>query len=107
MRVRKLTPLVLAGVVGLAGCVDANPVAMGPGGIHTSIATVAAGDMPMMHVDGIGNAYVPGQIIVRFRPGAARSEIAKANRAKHKREMRLERTVILEVPVGEEFEIAR
>jgi hypothetical protein len=80
---------------------------MGPGGIHTSIATVAAGDMPMMHVDGIGNAYVPGQIIVRFRPGAARSEIAKANRAKHKREMRLERTVILEVPVGEEFEIAR
>jgi subtilisin family serine protease len=50
--------------------------------------------------------FVPGQIIVRFRPGAARSEIAQANRAKHQREMRLERMEVLDVPVGEERAIA-
>jgi hypothetical protein len=49
---------------------------------------------------------VAGQIIVRYRPGAARSEIAEAHRAHKKDDLLLERTELLEVPVGEEVAIA-
>lgn len=51
--------------------------------------------------------FVPGQLIVQFTPGAARSEIAQANRARPKSELALARTWILEVEPGEELEIAR
>jgi PKD repeat protein len=82
---------------GLGACSDLNPVdsardALSPGGIKLN-ATAA-------------QEIVPGQIIVRFRPGAARSEIAQQHRASKKADMLLERTEILEVPVGEEVEIA-
>jgi|GEM_PF-1851223 len=70
-------------------------------------ATVASFDfsgenLPILHVDAQGNAYVPGQLVVRFRPGAARSEIAQANRANFKQQSLLERMWVMEVPVGEE-----
>ena len=94
---KRAAPLFLAGLFGLGACSDLNPVdaardALAPGTIKLN--ETAAHD------------FVPGQIIVRFRPGAARSEIAQANRARHKENMRLERMVILEVPVGEEVAIA-
>lgn len=50
--------------------------------------------------------YVPGQILVKFTPGAARSEIAQAHRARPKEELALARVWVLEVPVGEEVVIA-
>ncbi len=50
--------------------------------------------------------FVPGQIIVQFTPGAARSEIAEANRARPKEALAATRTWILEVEPGEEIEIA-
>jgi subtilisin family serine protease len=82
---------------GLGACSDLNPVdaardALSPGGIKLN--ETAAHDI------------VPGQIIVRFRPGAARSEIAQQHRASKKADMLLARTEILEVPVGQEAEIA-
>jgi len=50
--------------------------------------------------------YVPGELIVRFTPGAARSEIAQANRAQPKQALSAERVWVLEVAPGEELEIA-
>jgi subtilisin family serine protease len=49
--------------------------------------------------------FVPGQVLVRFRPGAARNQIAEQNRARPKEETRLERLWILEVEEGEELEV--
>ncbi len=95
---RYAAPLVVAGLVVLGACSDLNPVdagrgALGPGGVSRS---AAAAD----------EEIVPGQIIVRFRPGAARSEIAEQHRARKKADMLLERTEILDVPVGQEAAIA-
>lgn len=90
---KRSVPFFLACAAVLAGCSD----------LTTSLGDTAT---PLFSA-GAGNAeYVPGQIIVRFTPGANRSEIAEANRAKHKERMLLERTEILEVPVGEEIQIA-
>ncbi len=94
---KRAAPLFLAGLFGLGACSDLNPVdsardALSPGGIKLN--ETATQDI------------VPGQIIVRFRPGAARSEIAQQHRANKKGDMLLERTEILEVPVGQEAEIA-
>ena len=94
---KRAAPLFLAGMFGLGACSDLNPVdaardALSPGGIKLN--ETAAHDI------------VPGQIIVRFRPGAARSEIAQQHRASKKADMLLARTEILEVPVGQEAEIA-
>jgi thermitase len=50
--------------------------------------------------------YVAGQVLVRFRPGAARNEIAQQNRARPKEELLMERVWILEVEEGEELEVA-
>ena len=96
---KRAAPLFLAGLCGLAACSDLNPVdaardALSPGGVKLNETAVDAHDI------------VPGQIIVRFRPGAARSEIAQQHRASKKADMLLERTEILEVPVGQEAEIA-
>ncbi|HEX8359314.1 MAG TPA: S8 family serine peptidase [Longimicrobium sp.] len=94
---KRAAPLFLAGLAGLSACSDLNPVAgrgaLAPGAVALN-ATVADEEI------------VPGQIIVRFRPGAARSEIAEQHRARKKADMLLERTEIMEVPVGQEAEIA-
>lgn len=50
--------------------------------------------------------YVPGEILVKFTPGAARSEIAEANRARVRNELAVERIWLLEVEPGEELEVA-
>ena len=97
---KHVAPLFLAGIVGLAACSDNNPMDFGDDAFAAAPAAFNTNSAAEPE-------FVPGQIIVRFRPGAARSEIAEANRAKHKEDMRLERMVILEVPVGEEIEIAR
>jgi len=95
--VKRVTPLVLAAVFGLAACSDLNPIASGglraPGSPTRDAAAEAA-------------EFVPGQIIVRFNPGANRAEIAQEHRAKHKEDMLLARTEIMEVPVGEEVATA-
>jgi subtilisin family serine protease len=98
--VKRFAPLFLAGLVGLAACSDDEPTGLRMESSETAVPSFNADAEQVME-------FVPGQIIVRFRPGAARSEIAEANRASHKQAMRLERTEILEVPVGEELEIAR
>lgn len=71
------------------------------------VTTVMADDPPEApEPDWATLDYVPGQILVKFTPGAARSEIAQANRARPKEELRLERVWILEVDEGEEIQIA-
>lgn len=86
----------LAGSLALASCTDRTPVSP----LATApLASAGAAQAPDAD-------FVPGQIIVRFNPGAARSEIAEAHRARKKADMLLERTEILEVPVGEELAIA-
>ena len=92
---KRVTPLMLAALVGLSACsemTDVRPNASAPAQRFDKVA----GEQEL----------VPGQIIVRFRPGAARSEIAEQHRAHKKDDMLLERTEILEVPVGEEVAIA-
>jgi hypothetical protein len=89
----------LAGLVGLAACSDEHPTDL-------RVDSTEPGS-PLFNSHATGDGFVPGQIIVRFRPGAARAEIAQANRATHKRDMQLDRMVILAVPVGEELAIAR
>jgi subtilisin family serine protease len=51
-------------------------------------------------------AYVPGEVIAQFTPGAARSEIAEANRARPTQALAAERTWVLAVEPGEEVAIA-
>jgi PKD repeat protein len=99
--VKRSTPLLLTGLLGLAACSDRTPLEVGDRstGLSTPSFNAAAAAQDA--------EFVAGQIIVRFRPGAARSEIAEANRARKKRDMLLERTEVLEVPVGEELAIAQ
>jgi PKD repeat protein len=94
--VKRLTPLLLAAALGLAACSDLNPIASrtpAPPARDAGDAQEAA-------------EFVPGQIIVRFNPGANRAEIAQEHRARKKEDMLLERTEVLEVPVGEEIATA-
>jgi PKD repeat protein len=96
---KRAAPLFFAGLFGLGACSDLNPVdasrdALAAGGVKLNAAAVDANDV------------VPGHVIVRFRPGAARSEIAEQHRARKKRDMLLERTEVLEVEPGQEAEIA-
>jgi hypothetical protein len=62
--------VLLVGVLGLAGCADQGPA---------GVTGVPAGLTPPSRALGAAEnrEYVAGQIIVRFRPGAARSEIAR------------------------------
>jgi subtilisin family serine protease len=97
--VKRITSLLLAGMVALAACADQEPTGLAPMS-HESAApslNVAGSEAPQ---------FVPGQVLVRFRPGAARSEIAEANRARPREELLMERVWILEVEPGEEIEIA-
>jgi subtilisin family serine protease len=96
---KRAAPLFFAGLFGLSACSDLSPVdssrdALAPGGVKLNEAVAEAQE------------FVPGQIIVRFRPGAARSEIAQQHRAQKKRDMLLERTEVLEVEPGQELEVA-
>jgi len=96
---KRAAPFLLAGLFGLGACSDLNPVdsardALAPGGVKLNETAVDARDI------------MPGQIIVRFRPGAARSEIAEQNRARKKRDMLLERMEVLEVEPGQEAAVA-
>ncbi|MBA3890467.1 MAG: S8 family serine peptidase [Gemmatimonadaceae bacterium] len=92
----------LTGALGLAACSDRMPLTPSAApeiSVAHSIAAEARTLVP-------GEDFVAGQLIVRFRPGAARSEIAEAHRARKKADMLLSRTEILEVPVGEELATA-
>lgn len=91
---KRAATLFLAGITGLGACSDLNP------------ASTAADLGVSLNAAAAPEEIVPGQIIVRFRPGAARSEIAQQHRARKKDDMLLERTEILEVPEGQEAEIA-
>lgn len=93
---KRLTPVLLAGVLALAACSDRVPTALQP---RDGTGLRAARATP-------GEDFVAGQIIVRFTPGANRSEVAEAHRAHKKDDMRLARTEILQVPEGQEMEIA-
>jgi len=99
---KRYLSLLVVGLVGLSGCSD-DPV-------QTIVAPSFAlgaidGEMPRMNVDADGNPYVPGQIIVRFRPGAAAAQIAQANRGSIRRASRVERMFVLSVEEGEEFSV--
>jgi len=96
---KRAAPLFFAGLFGLAACSDLNPVDAGRDAF-------AAGGVRLNEAAADANDFVPGQIIVRFRPGAARSEIAEQHRARKKRDMLLERTEVLEVEPGQEVETA-
>lgn len=93
---KRFTPLLLAAALGLAACSDLNPIASRTPAspLHDASAAEEAAE------------FVPGQIIVRFQPGANRAEIAQEHRARKKEDMLLERTEVLEVPVGEEVATA-
>ena len=91
---KRAATLALAGSLFLAACSDLQAPLPAPTGAAAQRSLVA------------GEDFVAGQIIVRFTPGAARSEIAQAHRASKKEDMRLPRTEILEVPVGEEIATA-
>ncbi|MFL5380952.1 MAG: S8 family serine peptidase [Longimicrobiaceae bacterium] len=93
---KRFTPLLLGAALGLAACSDVNPIATRTPAPPARDAGAAAETAE----------FVPGQIIVRFLPGANRAEIAQEHRARKKEDMLLERTEILEVPVGEELAIA-
>ena len=93
---RRSAPLLLAALVGLTACSDQSP---------TSESSRTSGTPSFSNLAS-ESEFVPGQLIVRFTPGAARSEIAQAHRAHKKADMLLSRTEILEVPVGEELAIA-
>jgi serine protease len=67
--------------------------------------TAAAAESPPEDPDPAWE-YVPGEVIAKFTPGAARSEIAQANRAQPRQELMAERVWILEVEPGEELEVA-
>jgi hypothetical protein len=85
------------GAVSMAACGDAGPMgAVGPAPEGARFDEVVA------EAD-----FVPGQILVRFTPGAARHEIAQANRARPREELALSRTWVLEVAPGTELETIR
>lgn len=99
----KRTTFLLAGsALALAACTDRTPLSPRAelAAPAAAVASVASSDLVP------GEDFVAGQVIVRFRPGAARSEIAEAHRARKKDDMLLARTEILSVPVGEELAIA-
>jgi subtilisin family serine protease len=88
----------LAAAMGLSACADtSDPFSPSvPVSFNASVSSASGADAE----------FVAGQVLVRFRPGAARNEIAEQNRARPKEETRLERLWVLEVEAGEELEIA-
>ncbi len=96
---KRLAPLLMAAIAGLSACSDRVPTSGAGGTLNPAPPSLNAA------ASGEGGEFVPGQVIVRFQPGANRSEIAEANRARHGRDMRLERMVVLEVAEGEELAV--
>jgi hypothetical protein len=93
----------LACVFALAACSDDNLPTEATGALGPAFSSgAAADDIPRMHVDAQGTPYVPGQLIVRFTPGAAGADIAQQNRGSLRRASRLARVFIVAVPEGEE-----
>src|SRR5437762_1339188 len=96
-------PLVLAALSSISACADNIPV-----GVNQPSQLTMAGRVTM--IGGVaaitGDNIAAGYILVRFREGAARSEIAAQYGAVEGDTLLLERTEILEVPIGEEREIA-
>ncbi|HKP77056.1 MAG TPA: S8 family serine peptidase [Longimicrobiaceae bacterium] len=90
---KRYTPLLLAAALGIAACSDQNPTALGR---HPAVpaANAAVAD------------FVPGQIIVRFRPSTDRVAVTEAYGAHHRENMLLPRTEILQVPEGQELAVA-
>ena len=101
----RLASLFLVGSVGVAACDQqpAEPVAPEPGA-H-SLAAGTAQDVPVLMADG-GEVYVPGQILVRLRPGSDAARVAHGAGASVRRSMRLSRAFVLNVPAGRERQIA-
>lgn len=92
---KRLTPLMLAAVLGLAACADRNPIAS-----RDPRPAPPAAEPQVQE-------FVPGQIIVRFRAGVNHLAVTEAHRAVRGEAMRLPRAEILHVPVGEEVRIAQ
>jgi hypothetical protein len=90
----KLAITILSGTVLFGACADARE----------PLAPSAAPPVAFSESEEIPQ-FVPGEVLVRFRPGAARNEIAEQNRARPKEETKLERLWILEVQPGEEMDI--
>jgi subtilisin family serine protease len=88
----------LAAAMGLSACADTTDP------FSPSVPVTA--DAQVSGVSGADADFVPGQVLVRFRPGAARNQIAEENRARPKEETRLERLWVLEVEEGEELVVA-
>lgn len=71
------------------------------------VTTVMADDPPEApEPDWETLGYVPGELLVKFKPGASRAEIAQQNGARTKEGLRAERVWVLEVDEGEELEVA-
>ncbi|TVP48752.1 MAG: hypothetical protein EA350_02800 [Gemmatimonadales bacterium] len=104
----RLAALALVGSAALVACSDIN-APVGPAASEaTSFGPVASESSPVtLSISGPEDIpeFVPGEILVRFRPGAARSAIAEANRARPKAETRLDRMWVLEVAEGEELAV--
>jgi len=94
---RPLAALALAGAALLSACSDHNPAG--------AAAPAAA---PALNRGGrdVHTPYAAGQIIVRFRDGAQAEEVSGKHRGRVKRNMRLERTFVLDVAPGEELALA-
>jgi subtilisin family serine protease len=92
---KRFTPGLVAAFAVLAACSDSVPTA--------AVAPIAP---DVAQADAAQQEIVPGQIIVRFTPGANRAEVAWEHGASKKEDMLLPRAEILEVPEGREREIA-
>ena len=95
---RRIQPAFVAAVLVLAACTDRVP---------TSVTTASPRGPRLDEAAAPVQAeFVPGQIIVRFTPGANRAAVAEENRARKKDDMLLARTEILEVEPGQELATA-
>lgn len=105
MKSAALASLFLAGAVGMTACdrQPAEPVA--PETAAPALAAGAAQDVPVLRADG-GDVYVPGQVVVRFRPGADAARVAHGAGASVRRPMALARAFVLNVPAGRERQVA-
>ncbi|MFN2433166.1 MAG: S8 family serine peptidase [Gemmatimonadota bacterium] len=88
------TTLLLAVILLAAACRDGGDPLSGP----------APSSMPAL--SGVPDAYAPGRVLARFRPGARAASIAAAHGATVQREVVLE-IQMLRVPLGQEVAVAR
>ncbi len=91
--------LALPGLLALAACADRAP--------DTAVAASAPrASLDAGEVAEQAQPFAEGQIVVRFHPGANRSEVAMEHSARVKRDLLLDRTVVMEVEPGKEKETA-